>query len=277
MKYFTVDLKSEFPALSSSKQEPKLSCYVSDFTPENRKNPAILIMPGGGYGCVCADREGDVIAYKYLSEGFSAFVLNYSVYPEHYPQQLFEAAAAMIYIKSHSDEFFVDPEKVVVSGFSAGGHLAASLGVFWNDPFVLDAFKAPEGFTRPSAMILGYPVITADPSFSNAGTINNVSGTNDVNAAIYKKMSLENQISENTPPAYIWHTANDEMVPVRNSIAFANSLAIHKIPFELHVFPNGPHGIATASYASNFTVNADFYYCYPWMDESIKFLKQLWY
>lgn len=279
MKFFTVDLKKEFPALSS-RQTPTLTCYINDnssqFAP-GRKNPAILIAPGGGYCNVCFTREGEPIAFHYLRAGFSAFVLTYSVTPEYYPQQLLEAAAAMLYIRSHAQEWDIDPDKIAISGFSAGGHLAASLGVFWQDPFITDPLKAAAESLRPDAMILGYPVISADPSFCHAGSIQNVSGTTDRDSALYKKMSLENHVTEHTPPAYIWHTADDTCVPVKNSLCFALALSANKVPYELHIFPQGPHGLATADFATNPAMDSPYISYSVWIDESLVFLKKLWY
>ena len=279
MKFFTVDLKKGFPMLSS-KQAPSLTCYINDNSPHfapGRKNPAILIAPGGGYSTVCFPREGEPIAFHYLTAGFSAFVLDYSIAPEHYPQQLLEAAAAMLYIRAHADEWNINQNQIAVSGYSAGGHLAASLGVFWKDPFITDTLKTSADRLRPDAMVLGYPVISADPSFSHAGSIQNVSGTTDSSSALYKKMSLENHVNEDTPPAYIWHTADDTGVPVKNSICFALALSANKVPYELHIFPHGPHGLATADFASNPDMNSPYDYCHSWMDESLIFLKKLWY
>ena len=130
MKHFVVKLKEEFPCLQGSQQEPELHCFINDTAPrivEGRKIPAMLIAPGGGY-CNVSFREGEPIAYKYLTEGFSCFVLYYSVRPEHYPQQLAEIAASMLYIRKHADEWNIDADKVAVNGYSAGGHLAASIG-----------------------------------------------------------------------------------------------------------------------------------------------------
>lgn len=276
MKHFFVDLKSEFKCLAS-KQEVTLECFVAEtyaWREQPRKNPAILICPGGAYAFVCRDREGEAIAYKYLSEGFNVFVLNYSIAPEHYPQQLMEVASAIKYIRLHSEELCVDGNKIAVNGYSAGGHLAASLGVFWKDPFLCDSLKVSKEEIRPDALVLGYPVITSDISLSHVGSIQNVSGTDDKESPIYKKMSLENQVDSDTPPAFIWHTAEDNAVPVKNSLVFATALATYKVPFELHVYPYGCHGLATGSVTTNAPESN--HYVYPWMDESVKFLKSLW-
>jgi acetyl esterase/lipase len=276
MKFFEVDLKKEFPCLKSE-QNPTLVCYVNDNSEQfakGRKNPAILIAPGGGYWIVSFFREGESIAFKYLTAGFSAFALKYSVYPEKYPTQLMEIAASMLYIRRHADEWGIDKEKIAVNGYSAGGHLAASLGVLYNEPLVLDALNATAKDIKPDAMVLGYPVISGDPSFAHLGSIHNVSGTKDIEDALYKKMWLENHINEETSPAFLWHTANDRTVSVKNSLIFAQKLAENNVPFELHVYPDGPHGLATSDYASNATIVK--HYSAPWMDESLKFLFDLW-
>ena len=276
MKHFVVDLKKEFPMLTT-KQEISLECFVTEAynsEPQERLKPAILICPGGGYACVCADREGEAIALKFLNEGYAAFILRYSVKPEHYPEQVLEAAAAMLYIRSVAEEYRIDKNKIAVNGYSAGGHLAASLCVFWKDPFVCDILKTSPESIRPDASVLGYPVISADTSVSNAGSIANVSGTEDKESAIYKKMSLENNVADDTPPTFLWHTATDELVPVQNSMLYASALAIHKIPFELHVYPYGNHGLATGTKLT--TLVEDKHYVAPWLDESIKFLNYIW-
>lgn len=279
MKFFTVNLKEKFPFLTSN-QEPTLTCYINDncfdWDPD-RRGPAMLICPGGGYANVCFSREGEPIAFNYLRAGFSAFILTYSIQPEHYPQQLLEAAAAVLYIRQHAEEWHIEPDKIAINGYSAGGHLAASLGVFWNDPFILDILKAEGSAIRPDAMILGYPVISADASFSHIDSINNVSGTTEQTSPLYRKMSLETHVNENTPVAFIWHTSDDNLVPVKNSLVLAEAFAQNGVPFELHIYPHGWHGLATADNVTNAPMKSPAYYCSSWIDESIKFLKALWY
>lgn len=278
MEFFKVNLKEVFPCIKSEK-EPVLYCYINDNAQKNqlkgRYSPAMLIAPGGGYQNISLTREGEPVAFRYLSAGFSCFVLDYSVAPEHYPVQLMELAAAIHYIRLNSEKWHVDKDKIAVNGYSAGGHLAASLGVLWNDEIILDALNVKGEDIRPNAMVLGYPVITADKSFSHQGSINNVSGTTDENSEIYKKMSLEKQVNELTPPTFLWHTANDNAVNVKNSLVFAEALAENKVRFELHVYPFGAHGLATSDYATN--AAPERHYTYPWMEESIKFLYNLWY
>lgn len=276
MKYFIVKLKEEFPCLQTQ-QDPELHCFINDATPrivEGRRIPAMLIAPGGGY-CNVSYREGDPIAYKYLTEGFSCFVLHYSIRPEHYPQQLAEIAASMLYIRKHAEEWGIDSHKIAVNGYSAGGHLAATLGVLWNDEIVLNMLNAKAEDIRPDAMVLGYPVISADLMFAHKYSIDNVAGTTDTESEVYKKMSLENQVNTETPPTFLWHTANDSVVPVKNSLVFATKLAENNVPFELHVYPFGPHGLATSDYATNNIEEK--HYSAPWMDASVKFLFEIWF
>lgn len=199
-----------------------LYAYLQENTHEidtNRQHPAMLIFPGGGY-CNVSDREGEPLALACLSRGYSAFVLRYSVGPDKkYPIQLKQAEAALRYIRQHAREWNLHPQKITVMGFSAGGHLAGNL--------------ATAGTIRPNAAILCYPVITAGEYAHRDSFI-----------ALGKDVSLETCVDENTPPTFLWHTANDGLVPVENSLLMATALQKQKIPFELHVFQNGPHGLA---------------------------------
>ena len=276
MKYFVVKLKEKFSFLKSQ-QEPELHCYINETTPKMKSGigiPAMLIAPGGGYVAV-SERESDPIAFKYLAAGFSCFVLKYSIKPEHYPQQLLEIALAMLYIRKHAEEWHIDSNKIAVNGYSAGGHLAASLGVLWNDESILSFLNVKGDEIRPNAMVLSYPVISADASFSHKPSIDNVSGTTDTESEIYKKMSLEKHVNAETPPTFIWHTASDLGVPAKNSLVFATKLAENNVTYELHIYPYGSHGLSTCDYASN-TFNQK-QYAASWMDESIKFLFELWF
>lgn len=274
MKYFTVDLKKEFPMLQTS-QNPVLHCYVNNIFRRSaeHKAPGILIAPGGGYTCVCFDREGECIAFNYLRAGYCAFVLQYSVAPVHFPEQLCEAAAAMLYIRRHAEEWRLDPEKIAVCGFSAGGHLAGSLGTLCKEPAVTERLGVTPQQIAPNAMVLGYPVISADPAFGHTGSFKNVLGVTDVTGPECLKLSLEKQVNELTPPTYLWHTADDTCVPCKNSLVFATVLAEHGIMYELHVFPHGSHGLAACDSASCTSLDATAALAHAWVDESIRFLK----
>lgn len=204
------------------------------------KRRAIIVCPGGGYH-YCSPWEGETIALRFFSEGFSTFVLNYSVAPAKFPQSVCELAEAVRIIRSRADEWNIDAEKIAVCGFSAGGHLAASLGIFYDKPEVLDNLKCTAEECKPNGSILCYPVITSGEK-AHRGSFNNLLGEGASNELL-ERVSLEKQVSETTPPAFIWSTCEDSAVPVENSLYFFSELRKYKIHSELHIFPHGDHGI----------------------------------
>lgn len=229
--------------LVRNKENVWLDCYVADKI-QAYKRKAILVIPGGGYGCVCSDREGEPIAHAFMAHGFNAFVLHYSVGADHrFPEQLIEASLAMKYIREHSEEYGIDEAKVFVTGFSAGGHLCSALGTQWHLPEVNEAVGMPYGCNRPDGIVPVYPVISSDLAIRQKESFNNLCGR-DMPEDAYLKCSLERFVDERSSPAFIVHTANDQIVNVGNSIAFAAAYAEHKIPFELHIFEDAPHGMA---------------------------------
>ena len=199
-------------------------------------------IPGGGYSHL-STREGEPIAIRMNAMGFHAAVLRYSLTPNIYPSQLLEAAAAMRIVKEHAAEWHVDLEHIVIAGFSAGAHVAGSLGTLWREQVITDVLGGKAEDYRPTAQLLCYPVITSG-EFAHRGSISGVTGDN---AELYEKVSLEKQVSADTAPAFLWHTFADATVPVENSLFMAAALHKHGIPCELHVFERGRHGLALAS------------------------------
>lgn len=232
--------------LMENKPYVTLTSYIAGTSPEmpfNNKRKAILVIPGGGYG-FCSDREGEPIALTYLSAGFNTFVLTYSVSSKgdaRWPNPLVEASAAMKYIRDHAEEFHVDPDYVFVIGFSAGGHLAASLGTLWNDDEIEKTLGMEKGYNRPTGMILSYPVISG-LGYAHRGSFDNILGERKNDEDARRELSLEYCVTEKTVPAFIWSTATDTTVPIQNSILFAQALAEAGTPFEMHVYPIGSHG-----------------------------------
>ena len=143
-------------------------------------------------------------------------------------------------IRRNADAWNCDPDRVAIMGFSAGGHLAAHYSTSFDCPEVREVFP----HSHPvKASILCYPVITADPAFTHMGSIINLSGHDPITAEDTARFSCEKLVTDHTPPAFLWHTAEDGLVPVEQSIRFAQSCADHGVPVELHVFPFGPHGL----------------------------------
>ena len=214
--------------------------------------PALLICPGGGYAC-CSEREAEPIALPFFTAGCNVFILDYSVREDARDFKPFlDLFCSIRWIRAHRDEYHINPAQMFTLGFSAGGHLAAAGGVFWKHPRILSAFGVkeedlpPEPDWKPNGMILCYPVITAGPA-ADRESIARLCDPDKQTPEEMKKFSLELFVDETTPPAFLWHTANDRDVPVQNSLLFADALARHKVPFELHIYPQGPHGMSLAN------------------------------
>ncbi|HEX3046916.1 MAG TPA: alpha/beta hydrolase, partial [Bacillota bacterium] len=194
---------------------PTLATYILD---GDKSRGAVLICPGGGYGFV-SEREGEPIALQFNAAGFQAFVLNYSVSPHRHPQPLLDVSRAMCLLRERAGSWKVDPKKIAVCGFSAGGHLAACLGVHWSKPYLQNAPGIMMGMNQPNALILSYPVISSR-EFAHRGSFENLLGEH-ADEDLLGEMSLERQVNPETPPVFIWHTYNDGLVPVENSLLFA--------------------------------------------------------
>jgi acetyl esterase/lipase len=247
--------------LGSAEPQAKLATYVLD---GERQRPAVLICPGGAYRFI-SPREAEAVAMQFCAAGFHTFILTYTVVPPHYRSPLLELSQAVCEIRKKAEDWKVDPERIAVCGFSAGGHLAASLGVHWHR---LD--DAPQN--KPNALILSYPVITSG-EFKHPGSIENLLGPNP-SPELLEEMCLEKQVNSNTPPTFLWHTVEDQVVPVENSMMFASALRQNNIPFELHIYPHGPHGLSLATLETDDGrgVNPQ---AATWMGLCISWLKEL--
>ena len=208
---------------------------------------AVIVCPGGGYRFL-SDREAEPIALQFLAAGFATFILRYGVQENaaNY-RPLKQVALAVRYVREHAGDYNVDPAYVFTCGFSAGGHLAASAGVLWDSP-VLDGLLegAPCDIARPTGMILSYPVINTG-KWTHAGSAHNLCGTTEPTDEQRAAFSLEKHVKPTTSPAFIWHTYDDGIVPVQNSLLLAEALTAAGVPFEMHIFPHGPHGLALAN------------------------------
>jgi acetyl esterase/lipase len=201
--------------------------------------PAVLVLPGGGYARQ-ADHEAEPVAEWLAAEGIHAFVLRYRVAPDRHPAPLEDAKEAMLHIRSGGHGLAVDPDRVGVLGFSAGGHLAATLStaVATGSPR-LDVPGAV-----PDLTVLCYPVVSCTEAV-HQGSVDNLLGdapSSDLLAAL----SADRQVTADTPPAFLWHTADDAAVPVSHSLRYAGALLEAGVPAELHIFPHGRHGLGLA-------------------------------
>lgn len=218
-----------------------LTAYPTPIGSENSsvRRPAVIICPGGSYHH-CSYREGKPVALRYQAYGMSAFVLEYSVDGKLFPASLCELAEAVRFVRENAEKWYVDPEKIIVCGFSAGGHLAASLAVHHNSDFMKDIFGSAD--IRPFGQILSYPVITSG-EYSHKGSIKSICG-DDPAKQLLEQVSLEKHVDSDTPPTFMWHCADDKTVPVQNTIMYMNALSTAAVSFEAHIYPQGGHGIA---------------------------------
>lgn len=219
-----------------------LQCCIQDTDEKispSRLRPAVLVIPGGGY-CHVSPREAEPVALRFLARGYSAFVLTYSVMPARFPTALREAAMAMRYIRDHSADFGIDPNMVAATGFSAGGHLCGTLGTMFDCPEVSD-IGTPQ-MLRPDALGLCYPVAVSWGR-THEGSFESLCGGD---AALRGRMSLDALARPDMPPVFLWHTRNDETVPVRNSLILASALEENGVEFAMHIYRDGCHGLSTA-------------------------------
>ncbi len=245
MIYDVISLKDYFPFLGENGREPSLELYLpynmTEMHHENRKRPCMVVCPGGGYG-MCSQRESEPVALKFLSKGYNVFVLTYSVAPHRFPAQLREVAAVMELIYKNADDWHCDTARVAIIGFSAGGHLAAHYSTMYDCKEVREVFPHSKSV---NASILCYPVISAEAVTAHMGSFKNLLGREPADQAEIDYFSCDKNVKPTTPPAFLWHTAADDCVPLKNSLLYAEALWRNKVPVELHVYPMGGHGLST--------------------------------
>ncbi|AEV28883.1 esterase/lipase [Sphaerochaeta pleomorpha str. Grapes] len=225
------------------KNQVPLTGYLQSFTQDGgirNIRPSIVICPGGAYR-FRSERERDPVALYFLSLGYNVFILDYSVRDEASNlNPLIEASDAIIKIREHSVPWMCDPYHIAIMGFSAGGHVAASLAILHDHPRLKAVFDTKDGLNRPDAAVLCYPVISTG-EFCHQESADWVSGKLEADRALF---CLENQVSSTTVPSFIWHTVTDASVPVENSLQLASALQRQNVPFELHLFSEGVHGLS---------------------------------
>ena len=272
MRSERIRLKYYYDFLGDGGKDPTLDLYLPYNMPEiNRekdKRPCLLVCPGGGYG-FCSERESEPVALQFLTEGFNVFVLRYSVAPYRFPSQLREVAASLELIHRFADLWNCDTKKIAIIGFSAGGHLAAHYSTAYDCKEIREVF--PES-KKVNASILCYPVITADPKYRHEGSFVNLLG-HKPQVADEEYFSCDRKVTKKTPPAFLWHASDDTCVPVKNSLLYAEALSEKGIPFELHVYPYGGHGISICDKQVHNKVSRDIEYDRDWLNSAKKWLK----
>jgi acetyl esterase/lipase len=229
----------------AEKDKPKLFAYPA---PESSAvGTAIIICPGGGYGHLALDKEGTVVAQWLNSLGVTAFVLDYRHGGKGYqhPTPLDDAQRAVRYVRTHAKKWKIDPARIGVLGFSAGGHLASSVGTHFEEGKKEAPDEVDRASSRPDFLVLCYPVISMTSEYTHKGSRKNLLGEKP-DEELAKSLSNDTQVTSKTPPTFIFHTDRDTGVPAENAVQFYLALRKAKVPAEMHIYQNGPHGIGLA-------------------------------
>lgn len=265
------EIRNEDIMLVAKVQEPAIQVFLP--SERNSTRQAVVICPGGGYGVLAYDWEGTDIAKWFNSHGIAAIVLKYRLpsaasqtEPQHVP--LTDAQRAIRMVRTHADEWNIDPSQVGIMGFSAGGHLAATLGTHFDSGRSSSQDEIEKPSSRPDFMILGYPVISLKEHVAHIGSRNNLLGKSPSDELV-ELYSNEMQVSADTPPTFIFHSQDDEAVPVQHSILMYEALIQHQVPVEMHLYPQGGHGYSLGINADgshkNWTKS-----CLDWMEKLTK-------
>ena len=208
---------------------------------------SVVVCPGGGYGMLADDHEGKQVAEWLNSLGLSAFVLKYRLGPRyHHPAMLHDVQRAVRTVRAQAGGWHLDPKRVAVMGFSAGGHLASTIGTHFDMGNPHSADPIDRESCRPDRLILVYPVIAISTEFGHGGSVRNLLGEKPERHLI-EDLSNELRVSKDTPPTFLAHTNQDRGVPAENSILFALALRKARVPVELHLFERGNHGLGLGS------------------------------
>lgn len=272
MQHQVIHLKERFPFLGKDGRDPNVTVYLPELMTDmgrgDWKRPCLVVCPGGGYGH-CSQREAEPIALHYLPYGYNVFVIRYSVAPNRFPVQLQEVAAVMELIYENAENWHCDTAHIGIMGFSAGGHLAAHYSTCYDIPEVRQVF--PD--SKPvQASVLCYPVIFPE---GHMGSFRNLLGAEPTPEQA-EAFSCDKRVTDKTPPAFLWHTVEDTLVPVINSLRYATALTEHGIPFAMRVYPKGHHGLATVDEQTNNDLTEAMRQGADWLEASRKWLQTIW-
>ena len=277
----TVDLYAHFGIKKREGAKGILTGYLhavtGDYPAAYDPRAAMVVIAGGAYSFV-SDREKEPVAITYLQKGFQAFTLEYSTAPVTFPAQLIEGAMAIAYIRENAKDLGVCPNQIFALGFSAGGHLTGMLATMFDAREVKNALGIHARDCRPDGVLLSYAVVSAVDS-PHKGSFQNLTGGNE---ALFERFSIEKNITAESSPAFIWCTATDNAVPAKNSFLAAEAYAAAGVPYEFHVFSDGPHGMSLSTKETvpqKHTQNAETVYENPhvakWVDLSVEWIDSL--
>lgn len=230
---------------TDAKDTPEIRLYPVEASKAN--GCCVVVLPGGGYGALAVDHEGQQVAKWLNSIGVTAAVVNYRLGPKyHHPAPLQDAQRGIRYVRAHAEELKIDPQRVGIMGFSAGGHLASTVSTHFDAGDKASSDPVAQQSSRPDFSILCYPVISLKESFAHAGSRRNLLGE-EPDPALVENLSNETQVTKETPPTFIFQTDEDRGVPAENAVAYYLALRKQGVPAELHVYQFGPHGVGLAT------------------------------
>lgn len=235
------------PGAVGDKPEDKPSVTQYAPAPEKKNGTAIVVCPGGGYGGLAVDHEGRQIAEWLVERGVTAFILKYRLGPRYrHPAPMLDAQRAVRLVRARAGDWKLDAKRIGIWGFSAGGHLASTVGTHFDQGMKDSSDPIERASCRPDFMILSYPVITLEPPFAHMGSRANLLGKNP-DAKLVDSLCNDRQVKPDTPPTFLMHTDEDKAVPPENSIMFYLALKKARVPAELHIYEKGRHGVGLAA------------------------------
>lgn len=250
--------------------------YSADNSGGVSAHPAILVLPGGGYNC-CAPHEGKVVADYFISKGFNCGVLNYSVGAKasmlmpYASRPLLEASECISLMRKNADKWNIDPNKIAVLGFSAGGHLAACTANLWDDEMIDKYLDIEKGSNKPNAAVLCYPVLRSD-EYAHRCSFDTLLGEYKDDKTLLEKYDMTLQVGAQTPPSFIWHAYTDDGVPVENTLKYCSEMRKKSTEsVEAHIFHSGPHGTGLCTKESG----GENYHNTHWKELCCEWLKEV--
>ena len=276
MIYEKINLKNHFSQLENN---PILTAYCADAYQEycpNKIRECVIILPGGAYAFL-SEREKEPVALRLLGYDIAVFTLEYTVAPKlRYPNPFVEVYSALAYIRKNSEKYHIDKNRIIIMGFSAGGHLAASVAAYHQSQEFADYLNINIEDMKVNGCVLSYPVITLNPEFTHFNSAKNITQGNE---ELVSKLSVEKQINPNFPKTFIWHTTFDTDVSIKNSLLLAEALSDNNVFFEMHIYPMHGHGqsLADSSVFNDKMIDKnslqEMQYNTQWVKQAINFIK----